>query len=152
MRWALVLVPLLLAGCASPEGIGFSGDADAARDPYYKEHREVVSGAHNKTFDVPVEAGATLTNVTIALDARTNGLPLPDSAVAQLDVVLLSAAGEALHGATIDGQHPRASLLVADLPPGLYHVEVKGFGAAPELDDRTYGAGYVLTIEVVYAE
>lgn len=152
MRAALVLVPLLLAGCAAPEGLGFAGGDDAPRDPYYKEHREVVSGAHNKTFDVPVDVRAALANVTIALDARTNGLPLPESAVAQLDVVLLSPGGEPLGGTAIDMQHRSASLLVEDLAPGTYHVRVSGFGAAPELDGRTYGAGYLLTIEVVYAE
>lgn len=153
MRWALMLLPMLLAGCASSEGgLGFAGGDDAPRDPYYKEHREVVDGAHNKTFDVPVEAGATLTNVTITLDPRTNGLPLPESAIAQLDVAVVSPEGEALGGAVIDGQHPRASLLLADLEPGVYHVEVRGFGAAPELDGRAYGAGYLLAIEVLYAE
>lgn len=152
MRWALVLLPLVFAGCASSDGLGFTGGDDAPRDPYYKEHREVVSGAHNKTFDVPVDAGATLTNVTITLDPRTNGLPLPESAVAQLDVALFSPEGEALHAAAIDGQHPRASFLVSDLEPGVYQVEVRGFGAAPELDGRAYGAGYVLAIEVLYTE
>ncbi len=41
-------------------------------------------------------------------------------------------------------------------PPALaalglaYHVELKGFGASQELDGTTYGAGYVVSIEILY--
>jgi len=145
-----MLAPLLLAGCVGGDGLGLAGGSDATREPYYKEHREVVSGEHARAFEVPVDAAGSLVNVSIVLAARTNGLPLPDASFARLDVTLLDPAGEAVERAVLDARTPSASLVADGLAPGDYLVEVKGVGAAPEADGRTYGASYVLTIEVAY--
>lgn len=151
MRLAALLLPLLLTGCLGADGLGFASGGDAPREPYYKEHREIVSGEHARSFELPIEATPNRLNATLLLQTRTNGLPLPDAMVAQLRVTLLDPAGEALGTAAVDGRRPQASLVVEDLAPGSHAVLVEGVGAAPELDGRTYGAGYILTLEVEYA-
>jgi len=145
-----LVLPLLLAGCAS-EGGGFGFQrADAPPDPFYKEHRAVVSGPHEKLFDVPVDARAALVNVTVALDARTSGLAAGAVSPAQLELRLLDPAGAPLAHARVDAREPQARLVVEDVAPGLHRVEVKGLGAAQDLDGKTYGASYLLTIEILY--
>jgi len=123
---------------------------EAPPEPYFAEHRETVSGAHAKRFDVPVQAQANVVNVTVALDARTHGLPLPEVAPAQLSVRLLGPDGAAVREATLDMRAPEASLVAEALAPGLYKLEVKGNGFSQDLDGRTYGAGYVVTIDIAY--
>lgn len=148
---ALVLVSLALAGCASEEGaFGFQG-ATGPMEPYFREYREVIAGQHAKRFDVPVDAPATLVNVTILLDARTNGLALPEVAPARLDVRLLDPAGALIGEAQLDARRPQAELLAGPLEPGLYAVMVEGFGASQDLEGDDYGAGYVVSVEIVYA-
>ena len=151
MRLLIVLAASLLAGCAAPEGLGFSGGSDEAREPYFAQHREVVDGEHERRFAFPVEDGAALVNVTIVMDPRTNGLPLPEAAPARLDVAVLSPSGEALNGAILDAQRRSATFAVPAPVAGAHTVAIQGFGAAPEVDGERYGASYVLTIEVVYA-
>lgn len=152
MRFALLAVAVALAGCADPGGFGFSRETGTQLDPYFHEYREVVAGQHAKTFDVPVDAPAALVNVTMLLDARTHGLPVPDASPAQLDVRLLDPTGAPVKEARVDARAPQASLVATDLAPGLYRVEVEGFGASQQLDGQEYGAGYVVTIEILYAQ
>lgn len=155
VRRPLVLALLAvtaLPGCASDEGaFSFARDASPL-EPYYRESREVLSGEHAKVFDVPVEALARLVNVTVELDARRNGLPMPDATLARLDVRLVDPAGAILREARLDPRTPAASLVAEDVPPGLYRVEVEGFGASQDFEGQTYGAAYVLAVEVVYPE
>jgi hypothetical protein len=152
VRWALLLVPLLLAGCTGSDALGFAEGEPGPREPYYKEHRGLVAGEHAARYELPVEAGAEMANVTVLLDARTNGLPLPDAAPASLQVALLAPDGARVREAELDAQNPRAVLALEGPPAGLYVVEVRGLGAAPEVDGRTYGAAYVVGAEVLYAE
>lgn len=152
MRALLAVASLaLLAGCTGEDGAFAFQRGEAALDPYFMEYREIVAGSHTKLFDVPVDAAANLVNVTIQLDGRTNGLPIPDAAPAQLRAQLLSPAGVVLREAALDVRAPVANLLLQDAEPGLYHVQVDGFGASQDLDGHTYGSGYVVTIDVGYA-
>lgn len=154
MRLALALAFALslTAGCAE-EGGGFRfSRANEPLEPYFQEYHEVVAGEHLKRFDVPVDAPARLVNVTVQLDSRTNGLPVPGTPAAQLTARLLDPAGAVVREATLDTRTPVASLVAENAEPGLYALEVEGFGAAQDLDGETYGAGYVATIEVLYTE
>lgn len=153
-RLAWILAPLLVAGCASSEGVGFAGRNALPPDPYYKEYRELIAGEHHETFRVPVEEGARLVNVTVTLESRTNGLPFPAATPASLRIALLAPDGATeISNATLDAQSPAASLVVEDLPgAGTYTVRVDGFGAAQPVEGETYGAAYILTTEVLYDE
>lgn len=152
MRVALLVVPLLLAGCTGPEGaFSFSRSGDPLA-PYFQEYHEVVAGEHAKSFDVPVDAQARRVNVTLQLDSRTNGLPVPGAPPAQLDARLVAPDGTIVREARLDARAPEAALAVEDVAPGMYRLDVEGFGASQELDGQAYGAGYVVTIEVAYAE
>ena len=146
---ALVL-PALLAGCTGEDGAFGFQRADAVLEPYFHEYREIVAGSHAKLFDVPVDATPNVVNVTILLDPRTNGLPVPDASPAQLTVRLLDPSGAPVREATLDTRTPAASLVAEDLAPGLYKVEVEGIGVSQDLDGQTYGSGYVVTIDILY--
>lgn len=147
---AVAMIPLV-AGCTSSNGIALGGD-DMPPEPYYKEYREDVSGSHLKLFEVPVGSPARLVNATVMLDARMHGLPVPGTTPAQLDVRLLDPDGAPLREVRLDPQHPEASLVLEDvMRAGTYLLEVRGVGASEEVDGSRYGAGYLASIEIVYA-
>lgn len=150
---ALVLLALAtgLAGCAAPESLGFAAGEPAPREPFVREERVLVDGEHARDFDVPVEPGARLVNVSIALEPRTNGLPLPEASPARLHVALLGPDGGAIHGAILDARRTNATLLVEAPAAGPHAVAVRGWGFAPEVDGDPYGARYRLVVEVLYA-
>lgn len=152
-RILLALVaPAILAGCTDPDGGGFGFQrGEAGLEPYFQEYREIVAGPHAKLFDVPVDASLNLVNVTVQLDSRTNGLPVPEASPAQLEVRLLDPAGVAVREAVLDTRTPTVSLVAEDLAPGLYKVEIEGVGFSQDLDGQTYGSGYVVTVDVAYA-
>lgn len=145
-----LLVALLFAGCTSPEGgLGFARDAPA-QEPYYKEYRQMLAGEHHKDFPLPLNAFATNVTASFVLTTRDQGLALPGSAPAALTVSLLAPDGTVLDTARLDAKTVRANLTATDLVPGGYLVRVDGFGASQDLDGRTYGAEYILTIEARY--
>lgn len=151
MRALIVVVfAALLGGCTAEEGAFAFQRGEVALDPYFKEYREVVAGSHSKLFEVPVEAQASVVNVTVQLDARTNGLPVPDATPARLRVQLVDPSGATLREAELDARTPAASLVLEDAPPGLYQVRIDGFGASQDLEGETYGSGYVVMVEVAY--
>jgi len=140
---------IFLAGCASSDGIGFARD-DVAPDPYYKEQRELLAGEHHKVFEVPVLDGARILDVVAALEARSNGLPLPDAAPARLRVALLAPDGAELGFLELDAQRATGNLTVVTPAAGIYLVRVDGFGASQPVEGEEYGASYRLVSEVVY--
>lgn len=152
MRALATLVLLALAaGCTGEDGsFAFQRD-EVAREPYFKEYREVVSGSHSRLFEVPVDSPANLVNVTVVLDARSNGLPVPEAAPTRLTVRLLDPAGATLREAQLDARQSAASLVLENAAPGLYRVQVDGFGASQDLDGETYGSGYEVRVDVGYA-
>lgn len=149
MRLLVVLATLALAGCASPDGIGFARDATLP-DPYYKEIHELLAGEHHEVYELPVVEGAKSLNVTATLDTRTNGLPLPDAAPARLRVSLLAPDGSELAFAELDPQRPSANLTIEAPGPGEHLLRVDGFGASQPVEGEAYGASYALAIEVLY--
>lgn len=146
-----VVLAVFAAGCAGEEGSFAFQRGDAALEPYFMEYHEIVSGSHSKVFDVPVDAPASLVNVTIVLDTRSNGLPVPDAAPARLTVRLVDPAGATVGEAELDAQESAANLVLEDAAPGLYRLQVDGFGASQDVDGATYGSGYVVTVDVGYA-
>lgn len=153
MRIALVAVwaAILTAGCASQDGggLGFAREG-ATPDPYYKEYHELLAGEHHKVFELPVEGGARLLDVGATLEARTNGLPIPDAAPARLRIALLSPAGAELAIAELDPQTTTRNLTVVTPEPGVYLLRVDGFGASQPVEGEAYGASYALVAEVLY--
>lgn len=150
MRALALLAVLALAGCASPEGIGFARDA-AIPDPYYKEHRELLAGEHHRVYEVPVIEGARELRLQATLDARTNGLPVPDAAPASLRVALLAPDGTELAVAELDPRNPQGNMTVTAPSPGVHLVRVDGFGASQPIEGEEYGAAYDLVAEVIYS-
>lgn len=148
--YVLLVLALVSAGCTSGEGLGALTGRDAARDPLYEEHRAAVSGQHDQEYPFAVEPGATVANVTLRLENWKHGLPLPGQAPAQLTLALLDASGAALDSVVLDGDHPVASLLATMPAPGTYLARVSGFGVSQELEGDEYGAGYALSVEVLY--
>lgn len=146
----LLVVASAFAGCTAGEGLGLGGGAEDGRDPYYKEWRSFVDGSHMKLYEIPVEAGATVLNVTVLLDPRTNGLPLPDLVLARLDLSLSDPAGAPVVEGEVDVQRRVASLVVQDPVPGTYIAQVSGLGTSEEIDGARYGDAYTLTAEVTY--
>lgn len=154
MRFVALLVVLVasaLSGCTGGEGLGLGGGADDEREPYYKEWRSFVDGSHLMVYDVPVEAGATTLNVSVVLDPRTNGMPLPDLVLARLDLSLSDPSGAPLLHAEVDVQHRSASLVLSEPAPGRYVVQVSGVGTSQEIDGTRYGDAYTLSAEVLYS-
>lgn len=156
MRWAaplLAAVMALSAGCASaPEGLAPLKRSDGVPEPYYWEYRSTVAPRHERAYEVEIGPRATLLNATLALEQRTNGLPLPDASPAQLTLALLSPSGEVLRSTQLDAQRPIASILLDEFPErGAYTLRVRGAGASGELEGSDYGASYVLTVEVLHA-
>lgn len=145
----LLAVALLLAGCTAKEPLAPLRGETPAPDPYYKEHRAIISGQHDEEYPVPVEAGAREVNVTLALDARTQGLPVPEAAPARVRLEILDGAGARLGEATLDADQPTASL-VLELAAGDYVARVSGVGASQAVQGEDYGAGYLLSVEVLY--
>jgi hypothetical protein len=153
VRVLLVLALALavaLPGCASEGGLGFQRD-QLPPDPYYKEYRELLAGEHHKDFAIPVDQQAAQVLVEVALTNRDQGLPLPQ-APASLQVRLLAPDGTVLDEAQLDATRSEATLVVEDLAPGRYLARVDGIGASQDLDGRPYGAEYLLTVEIVYAQ
>lgn len=148
--FALVVVLAAAAGCAAPEPLGSLTGADDARLPYYKEHRAVVDGEHAEAYPFLVEEGARLVNVTLALDARTNGLPLPETPLEWLDVKLVAPDGVILREARLDANAPTATLVVEQPAAGEHRAQITGFGASERIDGEDYGSAYVLAVEVLY--
>lgn len=150
---AALLCALALAGCTQGGGLDLLARDAPAPEPYYKEHRASVSGEHEREYAFEVQEGASVVNVTLALYARGNGLPLPDAAPARLDLELRDASGRVLQRAALDAQRPVASLAPEGaLPAGAYVARVTGVGASQTLEGDAYGAAYALTIEVLYGE
>lgn len=156
MRVALLLAPLLMAGCSgvSLQGLSPSGGPG---EPWYVEHRDLVAPQHNRTYDLPVDAGAALINATVRLVPQTNGLPsgpgLPAGAVAPPARLLLEVfdpSGRRMGEAEADPGEPTATVLVpAPAEAGSWIVRVTGTGASGRLDGQEYGASYLLSIEVL---
>lgn len=151
MRVALLLLPMLVAGCASPDSLGFARDTLPA-DPFYKEYRALLAGEHHEVYPIPVADGARVLTVGAILSTRDNGLPLPDTAPASLRVALLAPDGTELGARELDPRHGDATLTVTELRgAGEYLVRVDGVGASQPVDGEDYGAEYRLTTEVLYS-
>lgn len=145
-----VAVALLAAGCTSSEGgLGF-GAGTLPPEPYYKDYRELLAGEHHKDFPLPVEQQARAAIVTVVLQTRDQGLPLPGASPATLTVRILAPDGAILEEAQLDAQRTNASLALDDLAPGRYLARVDGFGVSQDLDGQAYGAEYLLTAEILY--
>lgn len=153
---ALLAVALmaLSAGCTSvPEALApLRDDAGAAPEPYYWEYRATVAPQHERAYEVEVGPRAALLNATLSLESRTNGLPLPGAAPAQLTLALLSPSGEVVRSAQLDPQRTSASILVDEFPErGAYTLRVHGGGASGDIEGSDYGASYILSVEVLHA-
>jgi hypothetical protein len=147
---ALLLVSLVTVGCTSSEsGLRLGTDAPPP-DPYYQEYRELLAGEHHKDFPLPVEQPARTVLVTVALQTRDQGLPLPDASPASLRITILAPDGTPLQEADLDAQHTHATLALTDVGPGRYLARADGFGASQDLDEKPYGAEYVLSAEILY--
>lgn len=145
-----ILLPMVLAGCATQDGLGFAQDARPP-DPYYKEHRALLAGEHHEVYEVPVNEGARELNVSATLRTRDNGLPSPGVAPASLRVQIIAPDGAPLAERTIDAREGSASLVLTELPgAGAYLVRVDGVGASQPIDGEEYGAEYLLVAEVLY--
>lgn len=156
MRWSALLVAALTAltaGCASvPEGLSPLDGNEAPPEPYYWEYRSTVAPQHERTYAVNVGPRAALLNATLALESRTNGLPLPDAAPAQLTLALLAPSGTVVRSTQLDMQRPSASILVEEFAErGAYTLRVHGGGASGDIEGSDYGSAYVLTVEVLHA-
>lgn len=145
-----VLLAGALAGCAAPETLQI-GRGPAAPDPFYREHRAQVQGEHDERYPLDVDPGATLLNITLLLDARTNGLPLPDTPLARLTLDLHDPSGTLVQSIDVVPDRPTAILRHADPMPGTYDVRIRGIGFSQALDGKDYGAAYLLALEIQYA-
>lgn len=153
---ALLAVALvaLSAGCTGvPEALApLGGGPEAPPEPYYWEYRATVAPQHERSYTVEVGPRAALFNATIHLESRTNGLPLPGAAPAQLTLALVAPSGEVVRSAQLDPQRSSASILVEEFPErGTYTVRVHGGGASGDIEGSDYGASYVLSVEVLHA-
>lgn len=157
MRAVAVLLPaLLLAGCSGVRVEGLGG-SEVAHEPHFEEVRDLVAPQHDRTYAVPVDPGATLVNVTLLLSPRTSGVglpgvPDPTNAPAQLTLELIDADGRVVAVDKVDPSEPFATLIVeSPEPAGEWTARVAGTGASGRVDGQDYGAGYVLTVEVLYS-
>lgn len=145
-----LLAAMALSGCTATEGLGLGSGGDAPREPYYKDWRSWVDGSHTASYEVSVEDGAETLNLTIVLEPRTNGMPVPNVVVARLDLSLTDPQGTPLLEGEVDVQRRVASLVVADPAPGVYTLQVSGIGSSREVDGTRYGDAYTVSAEVVY--
>jgi hypothetical protein len=151
VRLALLLCALVLAGCTSGQPLGLSGKQAGPAEPYFKEYREVVAPHTERTKAFPVGAGAIRANVTMDLLQRGNGLPLPDAAAATVTFAVLDPAGAVVDAKTVDARAPNASLVLTELAKtGEWTVHITGAGASGAFEDASYGAEYLLSVEVLY--
>lgn len=168
MRVALLLAPLLMAGCT---GVSIQGltPSEAPREPWYEEHRDLVAPQHSRAYEVHVTEEATLLNATVRLIPQTNGVPtgptappaaapattpataLTPPAPARLLLEVFDPSGREVGEAEADPSEPVATLLVQEpAEAGTWTVRVTGTGASGRLDGQEYGASYLLSIEVLH--
>lgn len=148
--WSALALALALAGCTAAEPLGgLSGD-DAPREPYYKDYREVVAPHTERTKLFPVEEGALRGNVTLQLAQRDNGLPLPEASPARVTFSVLDPSGSVVDTRTVDATAPVATILLTELRAGDWSVALTGTGASGMLEDASFAAEYVLSVEVLY--
>lgn len=142
------------AGCAElGDTLGsLRGDAPDVPLPWYDEWHDTVLPQHERAYDVPVDAGARLLNVTLALTMHDGGAGVPTVSPAALRLTVRDPTGAEVGVARADATTPRASVLI-DAPgtPGTYRVTVQGVGLSETVDGAPVGAGYALTAEVLYA-
>lgn len=153
MRLVLALsLALFASGCAGAgERVEALRGGDAPREPYYKEWRAVLEREHDRRHEFPVEEGASALRVAFNMSGRANGLPLPQEAPARVTVEVLDARGEALGRFVADPPRPALDVtLPGPLAGGTYAVRVQGLGVSHDLEGSSYGASYVLAVEVPY--
>jgi hypothetical protein len=153
MRRAALLAlacALALAGCT--QKLDALRGGGGAPEPYYKEYRDSVAAQQDKAYDVTLDEQARALNATITLLTRSGGVAPGAAPPAQLTLTLLAPGGDALSAATVDSQHPTASLVLDDpAERGVYKVRVAGLGiAAPSLTGESFGAAYILSVDVTY--
>lgn len=149
MRTLALFLTVLLAGCASPPGLGFARDA-VEPDPYYKEYRELLAGEHHNVYEIPVLEGALQLDLSATLEARSNGLSLVETSPARLRVALIGPDGATIAIMELDPQRTQGNMTVPEPVPGAYLLRVDGFGASQPVEGEAYGAGYRLVAEVLY--
>lgn len=150
---ALLVVPLLLAGCTElPERLGsFGGASDSVPLPYYQEYQEEVLPQHERAYPVPVSERAERLNASLALTMRDSGAGLPGSPPAAVAMELLDPTGAVVARAEANPQRPTASIVFEDFASsGTYTLRVTGVGASQTVDGVRYGAAYSLAVEVVH--
>lgn len=148
---ALALASALAgAGCTASDPLARSRGLAGASEPYYKEYTGAVEPNMDRSFELAVEEGASLVNVTLALTTRSGGVASAAPTPAQLEVQLVAPDGSAAKKASVTAERPAAVLLLDAPAPGAYKVRLSGSGLSGALQGSQYGATYVLILQTEY--
>lgn len=148
---AALCLTVLSAGCtaAMEDTMVQLRSQDATRDPYYREYREPIAQEHEKTYALPVDAGAAAIDVQLDLRPKAANAALPPTAT--LTVALVSPSGEELASGIADARSPNLTLgFDAPTEFGEYKVVVNGRSVGESVAGLDAGAFYELRTEVTY--